>query len=319
VVRQLQSPASQFVHDARTLETGPSSGGGPHKPSSGLPPLDELPSQLSTLNTQHSTLNTQHSTLNSQRSTLSSGLPPVDELLPDRGLYCGSLVEWLAEGEGHGASCLAFLMARHRQRWGHRVVVIDARREFYSPGARLMGLDLTQTVVLHPSPGRSTLWAWERALRSRAGVTVIGRVEELSPHTYRRLKLAVEHGAGWGILLRPLPARQAPSWADIRLEVEAAAWEGESSWEGEAPAEPAAWEGEAPAEPARQEPRPPQCNPSEFDRQVSFARRMRVRVLSVRGRGFQTGETMISLYDDARVMSVVPELGGATARAARAS
>ncbi len=43
---------------------------------------------------------------------LPSGIRPLNPLLPGGGLRNGSLVEWLADGEGSGACMLAFLMVR---------------------------------------------------------------------------------------------------------------------------------------------------------------------------------------------------------------
>ena len=76
-----------------------------------------------------------------------------------------------------------------------------------------------------PRPGDQTasqeiLWAWEQSLRCCGVAVVIGRLDRLSSHDFRRLQLAAEAGGGIGMLLRSVRNRDQPSWADLRLYVE---------------------------------------------------------------------------------------------------
>ena len=142
----------------------------------------------------------------------------VDEFLARRGAKHGLLVEWLSDQHGSGASTLAFLTAREEQQQGRSVVVIDQQSEFYPPAAAALGLNVANLIVVRPRSWGDALWAWEQSLRS-TGTTVIGHLERAPMQTLRRLKLAVEKGAGLALLLRPLTLQSEPSWADLRLLV----------------------------------------------------------------------------------------------------
>ena len=157
----------------------------------------------------------------SARTIWSTGLPALDELLPDRGVRAGSIVEWLAEAGG-GASTLAWLMARHLQRQRRSVIVIDPAGEFFPPGVAHLGVDLGRVIVVRSAPSEA-LWAMEQSLRSEVGGVVVGRVERLSQQAFRRLKLAAERGGGIGLFLRRcglaliLPGRTCgSSWSRSR-------------------------------------------------------------------------------------------------------
>src|SRR5262245_59272716 len=155
----------------------------------------------------------------------SSGCPAFDRLLPQGGFRRGSLVEWCAATRGGGAGTLALLAAREACRSGGVLVVLDRRRTFYPPAARVWGLDLGNLLILHPREKADELWALDQALRCRAVAAVWAPPRELDARTFRRLQLAAEQGRGLGLLLRPAAARDQPSWADVRLLVQPLAGE----------------------------------------------------------------------------------------------
>lgn len=149
-----------------------------------------------------------------------TGIEPLDDLLPNRGVEPGTLIEWLSDGTGTGAGTLAFSVLRHLLSPQQTCVAIDPERSF-SPIAWLSQVeDDRRMIVIHPEQGRDTLWGWEQALRCRGVAVVIGWLDRLSPQAYRRLKLAAETGGGIGLLLRPMKHRAQPSWADVRLAVQ---------------------------------------------------------------------------------------------------
>ena len=161
--------------------------------------------------------NSRLSTLDSQlRST---GIAPLDGLLPDRGLRGGTLSEWLAPGPGSGAGTLAFAAAAGLLQTGGVCLVVDAARTFYPPAVSSR-IDLRQMVVVHPANANDELWALEQSLRCRGVTATIGWIERIDDRAYRRLQLAAETGGGCGFLLRPAKFRVEPSWADLRLLVE---------------------------------------------------------------------------------------------------
>lgn len=161
----------------------------------------------------------------------STGIAPLDSLLPGGGLCRGMLVEWLPamdEG-GSGVSLLALLTARAAQsnsESGARnselsevVVVIDRHGMFYPPAAAAWGLPLASMILVRPSHVRDEAWALDHALRSPAVAAVLAWPNRLDGRAFRRLQLAAESSGTIGVLVRPAPARKEPTWADVRLRV----------------------------------------------------------------------------------------------------
>src|SRR5262249_27875364 len=133
----------------------------------------------------------------------------------------GALIEWLSDGEGTGAATLALALTPRLLQNGGVLVIVDSRREFYPPAAAALGIALEQMVIVRPVSARDALWAWEQTLRSSAVAVTLGGVDTLNDRAFRRLQLAAETGGGLGFLLRPASGRAAPSWAEVRLLVEA--------------------------------------------------------------------------------------------------
>jgi hypothetical protein len=161
-----------------------------------------------------------------ENPSLSTGLPPLDALLPGGGFRRGTCVEWLAEGPGVGLERLALAAAPHALRPGGACLVIDPRREFFPRGALPLGIDLDRLIVLRPRSLEDALWGAEQALRCPAVDVVIGW-NELLPRgrnpdrAYRRLQLAAEEGSVLGVLLRPASVQRWKCWGDVRVLVEA--------------------------------------------------------------------------------------------------
>ena len=166
------------------------------------------------------------------RATYSTGIAPLDRLLPTGTLRSGTLIEWLAEGEGAGAATLALLSAVHllRETTG-ALVVVDASGEFYLLAAVCSlwrAARSAQAVVVRPKGVKETLWTIEQSLRSRGAMVVFANLGPLDGRVFRRLQLAAETGGGVGFLMRPLPCRAEPTWAESRLLVESMSTVGES-------------------------------------------------------------------------------------------
>lgn len=162
---------------------------------------------------------------------LSTGIPPLDGLLPDQGFPPGTLVEWLSARPGSGAGTLAFTAAARLLRNDRALVVVDPDRSFHPPAlphllepfrpslSEQTSL-LERMVIVHPETERDALWALEQSLRCPAVAVTVCWLDQLRSQVCRRLQLAVETGGGIGMLLRSGECRVDPSWADIRLLVE---------------------------------------------------------------------------------------------------
>ena len=138
-------------------------------------------------------------------AVLSTGWERFDELLPERGLCRGTLVEWISSGPGACAGTL---------------VVIDRPGRFFPPAAVALGIDPQQLVIVRPTSDQDEVWAYDQSLRCEAVSAVWGYTENLPGRAFRRLQLSAEAGRSLALLVRPHTALQHPSWAHLRLLVQ---------------------------------------------------------------------------------------------------
>ncbi len=218
----------------------------------------------------------------------------------------GALIEWLSDGEGTGAATLALALTPRLLENGGALVVIDSRREFYPPAAAALGVPLEQMVIARPASARDALWAWEQSLRSGAAAVVLGWAETLHDRAIRRLQLAAEAGSSLGFLLRPASCRATPSWAEVRLLVEAV-----PRPHGD---KVTRWQGDKVKMLSSVTLSPPHLVPLS-----SSVRRLRLEVLHCRG-GTSGQILELELSDEADPVRLAPRLAdpASTARTARA-
>lgn len=186
---------------------------------------------------------------------ISTGSATLDAGLPDGGLVAGTIAEWLTVSRGHGALILSLLAARSACAGGGALVVIDGDHSFHPPAAVAWGIHPDNVVVLRPPSGERTalFWAIDQSLRCPAVAAVWGSLGRIDPRWQRRFQLSAESSGALGLFVRPLSVREDPGWSDVQWQV------------GPDRQPPAA-------------PRPPGPFPGD-----SFARRMVVRLLRVRG------------------------------------
>jgi len=151
---------------------------------------------------------------------ISTGVAPLDQLLPGGGIRNGSLVECLSHAAGSGATVIAMTAGIAAAKLGGACVVIDRGRTFF-PAAWPVATDLSGLVVVHPANDRDMLWTLEQSLRCSEVAAVVCWLGHIHDHAYRRLQLAVEAGGGAGFLLRGGEYLSQPSWAGTRLLFEA--------------------------------------------------------------------------------------------------
>jgi hypothetical protein len=150
---------------------------------------------------------------------VSTGCPALDELLPRGGWSRGSLVEWLGDVPGSGASLLALAAARELHGEGGAVVVIDRTGTFYPPAAAAWRLDLASTIVVHPASEKDEQWAIDQVMRCEHTAAVLAWPRRIDDRAFRRLQLAAESSGAVGLFVRPIAAQREPSWADVRLAI----------------------------------------------------------------------------------------------------
>jgi protein ImuA len=152
-------------------------------------------------------------------SPIDLGIAPAGDWLPEQGLAVGSLLELLQPADGAGALTLALFLARRACGEGKVLVVVDRHSRFYPPAAARLGIELDRLIVVHPRTPQDALLAVDQSLRAGAVGSVVCWPERLTTPAFRRLQLAAEAGGSLGLLLRPLTARRAPSFAAMRILV----------------------------------------------------------------------------------------------------
>jgi cell division inhibitor SulA/protein ImuA len=168
------------------------------------------------------------------RTGLASGYPKLDRCLPGGGWPLEALTEILTEHYGIGE--LRLLMPALAQLSREDTPIqCSGSAEYaepgwiawvappfqpYAPALQQCGIDLSRLLVVRPKDDSELLWAAEQALSSGTCAAVLLWPASLDDQASRRLQLAAEKGHSWAIAFRPLSARQQPSAAALRLELQ---------------------------------------------------------------------------------------------------
>jgi len=165
------------------------------------------------------------------RTGLASGYPQLDRCLPGGGWPPAALTEILIEQYGIGElrllmPALAELSAEETQaQYGEYtepgwIAWIAPPFQPYAPALQQSGIDLSRVLIVRPKDDSELLWSAEQALSSGTCAAVLLWPAKLDDQASRRLQLAAEKGHSWAIAFRPLTARQQPSAAALRLELQ---------------------------------------------------------------------------------------------------
>ena len=155
---------------------------------------------------------------------LPTGFAALDAILPGGGWPTSGLTEILSADAGIGALRLvlpALARLSHEGRW---IIWVAPPHIPYSPALSGHGLDLARVLVVDFPAGEDptqALWAFEQALRFEACGAALLWADALPALRLRRLQLAAEGGATWGLLFRPADCAAQASPAPLRLELEA--------------------------------------------------------------------------------------------------
>jgi protein ImuA len=163
-----------------------------------------------------------------------TGLAAIDRCLPQGGLACGGLHEFVPE-EGAMPATYGFMTAL-LARWLSNnsvcsppptreqinrqpilfVLPAYGLRDYGRPhghGLSALGLDPGRLILVETAHRKDTLWAMEEGLRSRAPAAVAGAIDKLDLKTSQRLQL-VANDAGLPLfLLRPLESLESSAAA----------------------------------------------------------------------------------------------------------
>jgi protein ImuA len=184
-------------------------------------PRDEV---LQTLKLRLQQISGTKSNACSSDEVLSTGITALDDLLPQRGLPKGSMVEWLIADAGVGAATLALAGVRaalEKASGGTGCwVVIDLQRQFFPPAALGWGISLERLLLVQPASERDAAWAFEQALRCPGVAVTWNWIDSVTERMLQRWKVAVEAGGGQGVLFRSERALKQAAWADVRWLVQ---------------------------------------------------------------------------------------------------
>ncbi len=166
------------------------------------------------------------------RRFTSTGLAPLDAVLPHGGLPCGAITEILAGGLGVGTMSLAMRIAGNsvRPTENHaapagtaedhrRIVLVDTFGDFYPPAVGPCGVALDRLIVLRLRRAADAFWAVDQALRCPAVAAVVAPLAKLDERCSRRLQLAAESSGCLGLILTSAH-RRTRSFAAVRMLIE---------------------------------------------------------------------------------------------------
>lgn len=148
-----------------------------------------------------------------RKEIFSTGLPAVDQLLPEGGLPRAAMHEILADPR-HGLPLFfPTLLARAAGGKDHGTAIFwcDPEGTIYPPALAAAGIALERLYLLRPRTQQDLIWAMAESLRCPGVAAAIAAPRGLGRIEARRLQLAAETGGGIGLLLRAmLPNGRAP-------------------------------------------------------------------------------------------------------------
>jgi cell division inhibitor SulA/protein ImuA len=150
---------------------------------------------------------------------IKTGFAALDAALPGGGWPVGALTEILAKEQGIGELRLLMPALAQLGRNERRQAWIAPPYTPYPPALITAGINLSYTLFVRPSDIAQTLWATEQMLRSGACSAVLAWSETNDFRALRRLQLAAECGACWGVLFRAAYCADHPSPAALRLRL----------------------------------------------------------------------------------------------------
>lgn len=178
----------------------------------------------------------------SERTIVSTGFHGLDQLLPQQGLPCGSLVEWISDVSGIRTGSIVLKCAAQLLQKPGAMAVVDPLHQFHPASAGHLGIPLSRLLLVRP--GASTvsqrvnttteylpsqtqrsdaLWALEQLARCSGVRVILTWIDRMSSTAHRRLQLAVENSGVTVFMIRPPQAIRQTSWADLRLLVQSTA------------------------------------------------------------------------------------------------
>jgi hypothetical protein len=156
-------------------------------------------------------------------ATVLPGIPTghaaLDACLPGGGWPQGALTELIVQEEGIGEFSLllpALAALSREDRW---IALIAPPHLPYAPALAAGGVELARLLLIRTHTTADTLWAMEQALRAGSCGAVLAWPGAVSEKALRRLQLAAETGASWGVWFTPVRQAASASAAALRLSL----------------------------------------------------------------------------------------------------
>lgn len=154
--------------------------------------------------------------------TLHTGHACLDRVLPGNGWPCGAVTELVHDTTACGELSLLLPALARLSREGHRIVMVDPPWIPYPSSLSERGLALEKLLLIHTKNKKESLWACEQVVRGMPGGAMLAWPAEISFSELRRLQLAAKHSRQSVFLFRHKAAGNAPSPAELRLQLQAA-------------------------------------------------------------------------------------------------
>ena len=158
-------------------------------------------------------------------SGLKTGFDALDRLLPSGGWPRSGLTEIVYTATGIGLLRLLLPALASLSRAGGWLIWVAPPCLPYPPILREHGVDLTRMLIVElpeeaSSRTEQALWACEQALRFAGCAAALLWLERGTYRQLRRLQVAAESGATWGIVFRPERFAEQASPAPCRVKIE---------------------------------------------------------------------------------------------------
>ena len=172
------------------------------------------------------------------RNIVSTGFDSLDQILPERGIPTGSLIEWVSEGPGMRTTSVAIKTGSQFLDRPGAFAIVDPLQTLCAASLPDLGLPLNRLLLVRPQASQKlsrqiastnyhlpkesrsdALWCLEQLARCTGVGVVLTWIDRLSSTAQRRLQLAVEHSGATVFLIRPQSVLTQLTWANLRFHV----------------------------------------------------------------------------------------------------
>ena len=153
--------------------------------------------------------------------TLHTGHACLDRILPGNGWPRGAVTELVHDTTACGELSLLLPALAGLSHEGRRVIMVDPPWIPYPSSLAERGLALEKLLLIRTRNKKESLWACEQVVRGMPGGAMLAWPDEISFSELRRLQMAAKNSHQSVFLFRHKAAKNVPSPAELRLQLEA--------------------------------------------------------------------------------------------------